>query len=306
MHLSQEVKVAIESRQPIVALESTVIAHGLPYPRNLETAIELEALIRKAGATPATVAVLGGDIRVGLSTDELRRLAHGSDVLKLGTRDLPSALASGRDGATTVSATSYIASKAGIGVFVTGGIGGVHRGAAQTFDISSDLWGIANSSIMVVCAGAKAILDLPATLEWLETHQVPVLGFQTDEFPGFYSRSTGLPVERVDTVDQAAERFIAQRRLGMRGGMIIGVPIPAEYDLNLDAEIARVVEEAEVQGIRGKDITPWILARLNEVTEGRSVDTNVELLRNNARVGAQIARAATPHLWERRVFQDFL
>ena len=291
MNISEEVKAALNAGKPVVALESTVIAHGLPRPSNLETALAVEEIIRRTGAVPATIAVIGGEIRVGLSCGEIERLANGKDILKLGTRDLPAALASGRDGATTVSATAFIAAKAGIRVFVTGGIGGVHRGAARTLDISSDLWELANTSIIAVCAGAKAILDLPATLEWLETHQVPVVGCRTDEFPGFYSRHTGLPVERVDSPDEIAERFNIQRSLEMRGGMLVAVPVPEEYELDVSVEIEQAVAEADRQGIRGKELTPWLLSRLDELTGGRSVKTNITLLKNNADVGTQIAKA---------------
>lgn len=291
LHFSKEVAAALNEHRPVVALESTVIAHGLPRPSNLEVALEIEGTVREYGATPATIAVLGGEMRVGLSPDEMEHLAQSEGVLKLGTRDLPSAITSKFDGATTVSATAFIASKAGIRVFVTGGIGGVHLGADHTNDVSSDLWELANTSIIVVCAGAKAILDLPATLEWLETHQVPVLGYKTGEFPGFYSRRTGLPVEHVDAPEEVARRFEVQRKLGMRGGMLLAVPAPEESELDLSAQISQAVEEASKAGIRGKELTPWLLARLDELTEGRSVATNIALLRNNARVGASVAEA---------------
>lgn len=304
MQISPEVKDAIESGEPVVALESTVIAHGLPYPANLETALTLEEVIRKHGVVPATIAVIRGDIRVGLSHSEIEFLSTDKAVLKLGTRDLPSAVPSGRTGATTVSATSFIASKAGIGVFVTGGIGGVHRGAGRTLDISSDLWGLAGSSIIVVCAGAKAVLDLPATMEWLETHQIPVLGYRTDEFPGFYTAKTGLIVERVETPEDAAQRFVMQRKLGMRGALIVGARVPSEHDLDLSREIDQALGEMSRAGIAGKAVTPWLLARLEALTGGASVTTNIALLRNNASIGAKIARAAAPHLWDKRVFQD--
>jgi len=291
LHISEEVRAALEARRPVVALESTVIAHGLPYPSNLETAIAVEAIIRDAGAIPATIAVLGGKTCVGLSQDEIERLATDKDVLKLNTRDLPAAIASGRDGATTVSATAFIACKAGIKVFVTGGIGGVHRGAERTLDISSDLWELTKSSIIVVCAGVKAILDISATLEWLETHQVPAVGYQTDEFPGFYSRHTGLAVDRVDTPEEIAARFEIQRSLGMPGGMLVAVPVPEQYELNVSDEIARAVEEASAQGIKGKNLTPWLLVQLDKLTGGRSVAANIALIKNNALVGAEIAKA---------------
>ena len=287
LQIADEVTDALNSGKPVVALESTVIAHGLPHPSNLETAIALEDIIREVSVIPATIAVLKGKIRVGLSTGDLAHLATGEGILKLGARDLPAAMAEGADGATTVSATAYVASKLGINVFVTGGIGGVHRGG--THDISSDLWELANSNIMVVCAGAKAILDIPATLEWLETHEVPVLGYQTDFFPGFYSRSTGLAVDRVDSAEEVAIRWEAHRRLSMRGGMVVAVPIPEQHELDLTCEIAEAVDEVGRLGIHGKELTPWLLAKLNELTAGKSVSANIALLKNNARVGAEIA-----------------
>ena len=293
LQISEEVGAALDAGLPVVALESTVIAHGLPCPSNLETALMVESVIRESGGVPGTIAVLGGKVKVGLSREEIERLARGQDIAKLGTRDLPEALASGVDGATTVSATAFIAAKVGIRVFVTGGIGGVHHGAERTFDVSSDLWELANSSIIVVCAGAKAILDLPATLEWLETHQVPVLGYQTDEFPGFYSRSTGLAVDRVETPEEVARRFGIRRELGMCGGMVVAVPVPEECELDLSDQIAQAINEADTSGIKGKELTPWLLARLDELTGGKSVATNVALLKNNALAGAEIAIAVS-------------
>jgi len=289
LQIADEVTDALSGGTPVVALESTVIAHGLPHPSNLEMALALEKIIRDAGGIPATIAVFKGRIRVGLTTGEIAYLATAKGILKAGARDLPAAMAQKADGATTVSATAYIAARAGISVFVTGGIGGVHRG--QTSDISSDLWEMAHSNIIVVCAGAKAILDIPATLEWLETHEVPVLGYQTDFFPGFYSRSTGLAVDRVDTADEVAVRWEAQRRLKMRGGMVVGVPIPQEHELDLTQEIAEAVDEVTRSGIRGKELTPWLLAKLDELTAGKSVSANITLLKSNARVGMEIALA---------------
>lgn len=300
LRVANEVTDALKGGKAVVALESTVIAHGLPHPSNLETALAVEEIIREAGAVPATIAVLKGRICVGLSADQIGHLATGEGVLKVGARDLPAVMARNADGATTVSATAYIAAKLGINVFVTGGIGGVHRG--QTLDppspssyggqdISSDLWELANSNIIVVCAGAKAILDIPATLEWLETHEVPVLGYQTDFFPGFYSRSTGLSIDRIDSAEEVAGRWDAHRRLKMRGGMVVAVPIPQDHELDLACEIAEAVDEVGRLGIRGKELTPWLLARLDELTAGKSVSANIALLKNNARVGAEIAMA---------------
>ena len=289
LQIADEVTDALNGGRPVVALESTVIAHGLPHPSNLETALALEEIIREAGVIPATIAVLKGKIRVGLSTGDLAHLATGEGILKLGARDLPAAMAKNADGATTVSATAYVAAKLGINVFVTGGIGGVHR--AQALDVSSDLWELAHSNIVVVCAGAKAILDIPATLEWLETHEVPVLGYQTDSFPGFYSRSTGLEVDRVDSAQEVAIRWEAHRRLNMRGGMVVAVPIPEKDELDVTGEIAEAVDEVGRLGIRGKELTPWLLAKLDALTAGKSVTANIALLKNNARVGAEIAAA---------------
>ena len=288
LQIADEVADALRGGRPVVALESTVIAHGLPRPSNLETALALEEIVRKAGAIPATIAILKGKICVGLSPDQIAYLATGEGILKVGARDLPAAMAQDADGATTVSATAYVASKVGINVFVTGGIGGVHRG--QDFDISSDLWELAHSNIIVVCAGAKAILDIPATLEWLETHEVPVLGYQTDFFPGFYTRSTGLSVDRIESLEEIAIRWEAHRRLHMRGGMVVAVPIPEEHELDLSCEIAEAVDEVTLLGVRRKELTPWLLSRLDELTAGRSVSANIALLKNNARVGAEIAK----------------
>lgn len=286
-----EVKEALEEGQPIVALESTVIAHGLPRPANVETALAVEGVVREGGAVPATIAILDGKARVGLSREEIERIGSGRDVLKVGTRDLPAVLASGGDGATTVSATAFIAGRAGIRVFCTGGIGGVHPAAGHALDVSADLWELSKTSIIVVSAGAKSILDLNATLEWLETYHVPVLGFRTEEFPGFHSRHSGLPVERVDSVEEIALRFAVQRSLGIQSAMLIAVPIPEEHDLDVSAEIARAVKDAADQGVRGKALTPWVLARLDETTGGRTVTANIALLKNNARVAAEIVRA---------------
>lgn len=291
MAVSEEVGRALESGKPVVALESTVIAHGLPFPQNLACARDMEEIVRAGGAVPATVAILGGTPKVGLTEDEIRHLAQASGVAKAGTRDMARIVASGGDGATTVSATARLASLAGVRVFVTGGIGGVHRGAERSWDISSDLWELAHTQIVVVCAGAKAILDLGATLEWLETHQIPVLGYQTDEFPAFYSKRSGLRVPRVDTAREAWRIFSAHRRLG-GGGMLVGVPVPGEFELDVCGEIEQAVREAEAAGKVGQEVTPWLLARVKELTAGRSVETNIALLKNNAAVGAEIARMA--------------
>ncbi len=280
-----------------LALESTVIAHGLPYPQNLETARELERVARAHGVEPRTIAVLNGEIKVGLSDAELAQLAQARDVLKLSRRDLAVAVARQRTGATTVSATMWLARRAGIRVFATGGIGGVHRasGAAQTWDVSADLPELAQTPVAVVCAGAKAILDLPATLEWLETHGVPVLGYQTDDFPAFYSRSAGVPVPtRVDSADAAARIIQAHWNLGFTSGVLIGAPIPREHETPrevIEPYIQRALREADEQKISGNAVTPFLLKRLAALTGGESVQTNIALLKNNVAVAAEIAKA---------------
>ncbi len=290
----------------LLALESTLISHGLPYPQNLETARRLEAITRQQGAEPRTVAVINGQLRAGLSADELHHLASTGGVRKLSRRDLSIAVARGWTGATTVATTMWIAAQHGIRVFSTGGIGGVHRlqvaggklqvaGNAMAADVSADLPELAQTPVAVVCAGAKAILDLPATLEWLETWGVPVVGYGTDEFPAFYTRRSGLPVDvRVDTPEEAAAIIEAKRTLGLPGGVLICAPVPEEYELPADeanAAIEQALAEADTQGVRGKEITPFLLARIVELTGERSLRANLALLENNVRIGAQIAVA---------------
>ena len=293
LHIHSRVKEVLRQRLPIVALESTVIAHGLPFPHNVETALSLEEIVRQAGAVPATIGVIGGVLRVGLSPEEIKRLATSRNVRKVSRRDLPLVVARQEDGATTVAATMWIAHQAGIRVFATGGIGGVHRG--QPFDVSADLPELAQTPVAVVCSGAKAILDLELTLEWLETHGVPVLGYGADEFPAFYSRSSGLPVDgRVDTPQEAAAVFRAQRALGLPAGLLITVPVPAEAELPaevMEAAIAGALAAAEARGLRGKALTPFLLAEVSQRTGGASLRANLALLENNARVAAQIAVA---------------
>ncbi|MCL6518732.1 MAG: pseudouridine-5'-phosphate glycosidase [Armatimonadetes bacterium] len=290
LDISEEVSIGLRNNKPVVALESTVIAQGLPYPSNVEAALAMESVIRAAGVIPATIAVLNGKLRVGLSADEIEQIAGKQAIRKLGTRDLPLAVAFGWTGATTVSATAYIAAQAGIDVFVTGGIGGVHRNASHTFDVSSDLWELTKTSIIVVCAGAKVILDLPATLEWLETHEIPVVGYQTSEFSAFYSKRSGLPVEEVHTPEEVVEVFLTQRGLGFQNGIIVGVPPPEEAEFDAEQVVNQVLAAAYESGIRGKEVTPWLLAKIAELTNGASVDVNIKLLEANARVGAQIAK----------------
>jgi pseudouridine-5'-phosphate glycosidase len=287
------VQQTLSDGRPVVALESTLISHGLPYPQSLETARMLEETVRAHGATPATIAVLGGIPRVGLDEGALAYLARSEDIRKVSRRDLPVVVARGGDGATTVAATMVLAAAAGIEVFATGGIGGVHRG--QPFDVSADLPELEQTPVAVVCAGAKAILDLPLTLEWLETHGVPVLGYGTDSLPAFYTYSSGLPVDaRVDTPQEAAEIIRAKRRLGLRGGILVTVPAPRKEALGRDvveAAIQTALQDAGSEGIHGGALTPYLLARIAELTGGESIRANVALLKNNAAVAAQIAGA---------------
>jgi pseudouridine-5'-phosphate glycosidase len=291
LHISPEVQSALDKGQPIVALESTLIAYGLPYPANLETARALEATVGDNGATPATIAILDGQIRIGLDDADLERLATGRDVRKVSRRDIAIAVAKGLNGATTVAATMWIAHRAGIAVFATGGIGGMHRGNPS--DVSADLPELAQTPVAVVCAGAKAILDLPATREWLETHSVPILGFGTDEFPAFYTRSSGLLVDEcVDSPEEAAAILRAHWSLGM-GGVLVCVPIPAEVEIPRNAAediITRALAEAEAKQIRGKELTPFLLAQLEALTGRATRRANIALLKNNAVIAARIAR----------------
>lgn len=293
---SDEVQRAKASSAPIVALESTIIAHGMPYPQNVETAQAVEAIIRQEGAVPATIAVIGGELRAGLSDAELDQFGReGAGMRKVSTRDLPHIVALKADGATTVASTMRIAALAGIPVFATGGIGGAHRGAETSFDVSADLVEFAQSNVAVVTAGAKAILDLALTLEVLETHGVPVVGFGTDDFPAFYSRASGLKTPmRCDSADQVAALMAAKWNMGLAGGVVVANPIPAEFEIPA-AEIAPWIDEALVAakagGIRGKDVTPFLLARLAQKTGGRSLAANIALVKNNAKLAAAIAVA---------------
>ncbi|MEQ6359207.1 pseudouridine-5'-phosphate glycosidase [Thermoanaerobacter thermohydrosulfuricus] len=291
--LSKEVKEAMEERKPVVALESTIISHGMPYPENIETAKTLENIVREHGAIPATIAIINGRIKIGLSEEELEFMGTSKEILKASRRDLPVVLAKGLSAATTVSATMICANLAGIKVFVTGGIGGVHRRAEQTFDISADLQELANTDVAVVCAGAKAILDLPRTLEYLETFGVPVVGFKTWEFPAFYTRESGLKVDyKVDDEIEAAKIIKTKWDLGLKGGVLIANPIPEEYALDkayIDKAIEDALYEAEKRNIKGKEITPFLLDKIKDLTQGKSLKANIELVKNNAHVGAKIA-----------------
>ncbi len=287
---------ALAERRPVVALESTIISHGMPYPQNVETALAVEEVIRAHGAVPATVAILGGRLKAGLSREEIEELGRkGQAVRKASRRDLAMICARGEDGATTVTTTMMIAHMAGISFFATGGIGGVHRGAETTMDISADLEELAETPVMVVCAGAKAILDLGLTLEYLETKGVPVLGYRTDELPAFYTRESGFGVDyRVDTPEELAKAFRIQRELGLRGGMLVTNPVPEEYSMDkavIDRAIGRALAEAKEKDVRGKAVTPFLLARVSELTGGDSLVSNIALVKNNAALAARTAAA---------------
>ena len=293
--LSDEVAAAVRDGAPIVALESTIISHGMPYPRNVEMAVKVEGIVRDGGAVPATVAVLDGVPRIGLSRDELEVLATHGDVAKVSLRDLPYIVATGAHGATTVAATMRLAALAGIRVFVTGGLGGVHRGAETSFDISADLTELGQTDVAVVSAGVKSILDIGLTLESLETLGVPVVGFGTDEFPSFYSRTSGhrTPM-RVDSVEELAAMMRAKWDLGLAGGISIANPVPVEDEIPADeigALIDQALAECDERGIHGKEITPFLLGRIVELSGGRSLETNIALVRSNARLGAALAVA---------------
>ena len=294
LDISPEVQQALADGKPVVALESTIISHGMPYPKNVETAMLVEKTIRENGAVPATIAIIGGRLKAGLSHEEIEYLGKsGRKVAKVSRRDLAAIVARGADGATTVTTTMIIAHMAGIKVFATGGIGGVHRGAETTMDISADLEELAGTPVMVVCAGAKSILDLGLTLEYLETKGVPVIGYGTDELPAFYTRSSGFGVDyRVDTPAQLAAMFKAQQELGMKGGMLVTNPIPEQYAMDkavIDAAIEQAVAESKEQGIHGKETTPFLLARVVELTGGDSLESNIKLVLNNATVAAKTA-----------------
>lgn len=288
-----EVKEALERGKPVVALESTLISHGFPYPENLEVAGEMEEIIRGCEVVPATIAIIRGKIKVGLTRGELEFMATSKDILKASRRDLAVIAAKGLNGATTVAATMMVAEKAGIKIFATGGIGGVHRGAEKTFDISADLQELARTSVVVVCSGAKAILDLPLTKEYLETMGVPIIGFGSEELPAFYCRESGLRVDYVvDDEVEAAKIIRAMQNLGLGGGMIIANPVPEEYAISMgymNEMIEEAVEAAEKEGVKGKKLTPYLLNKIKELTGGKSLKANIELVKDNARVAAKIA-----------------
>ncbi|MEK7257155.1 MAG: pseudouridine-5'-phosphate glycosidase [Bacteroidota bacterium] len=302
LDVSPEVRQALAEKRPVVALESTIISHGMPFPDNLETALQVEQAVRENGAVPATIAILGGKMKAGLSHAEIEYLAKtGRQVIKASRRDIPFLLAQNLPGATTVASTMFIAAQAGIQIFATGGIGGVHRGAAQSFDVSADLQELARTNVAVVCAGAKSILDIGLTLEYLETFGVPVVGFQTDEFPAFYTRRSGFGVDyRVDSVEELAKALKIKWKVGLPGGVVIANPIPAEDEPSV-AHIQNATEtalaEAQRLGIKGKEITPFLLAKIKELTGGESLEANVKLVLNNARLAARLAVEMVNDKW---------
>ena len=294
LSISPQVQQALQQGQPVVALESTIISHGMPYPQNVQTAMRVEQTIRDNGAVPATIAIIGGRLKAGCTAEEIEYLGRqGQAVTKASRRDLPVLVARGLDGATTVTTTMIIAAMAGIKVFATGGIGGVHRGAETTMDISADLEELAQTPVMVICAGAKSILDLGLTLEYLETKGVPVIGYGTDELPAFYTRTSGHKVDyRIDTPEELAQAFIAKMAMGLKGGMLVTNPIPEQYSMPhdvIDRAIDQAIAEATEQGIKGKQTTPFLLARVKELTGGDSLDANIQLVLNNARLAAKTA-----------------
>lgn len=295
LDINPEVKAALEAGKPVIALESTIISHGMPYPQNVETARKVEQIIRDGGCVPATIGIVKGRLKAGLTDEEIEYMGkEGFAVTKASRRDLPFIVASGADGATTVASTMIIAEMAGIGVFVTGGIGGVHRGAQETFDISADLTELANTNVAVVCAGCKSILDIGLTLEHLETHGVPVVGYQTKDFPAFYTRKSGFGVDYMakDALE-VAKAIQAKWEMGLKGGVVVANPIPEEFEMDYDIitnAIEAAVKEAAGTGIRGKESTPFLLSKIKSITGGDSLTSNIELVFNNARVGAKIAK----------------
>ena len=294
LDVSPEVAEAVAAGKPVVALESTIISHGMPYPQNVETALKVESIIRENGAVPATIAILGGRLKAGLTPEEIEYLGKkGHEVTKASRRDLAVLVSKGADGATTVTTTMMIAYMAGIRIFATGGIGGVHRGAETTMDISADLEELAQTPVMVVCAGAKSILDLGLTLEYLETHGVPVIGYGTKELPAFYTRKSGFAVDyELDSPAELAAAFKASQDMGLKGGMLVTNPIPEEFSMDpavINKAIDEAIAEANAQGIHGKESTPFLLAKVKELTGGDSLDSNIQLVFNNAKLAARTA-----------------
>jgi len=296
LDIHPEVAAALAEGRPVVALESTIISHGMPYPQNVETALRVEQTVRDNDATPATIAIIGGRLKAGLSADEIEYLGKtGTAITKASRRDLPVLVSKGMDGATTVTTTMMIAHMAGIGIFATGGIGGVHRGAETTMDVSADLEELAHTPVMVICAGAKSILDLGLTLEYLETHGVPVIGYGTEELPAFYTRRSGFGVDyRLDTPEELAAAFLAQRDMALDGGMLVTNPIPEAYAMDYDvinAAIDEAIRQSLLDGVHGKETTPYLLAKVKELTGGDSLDSNIQLVLNNAALAARTAAA---------------
>ena len=293
--ISEEIQNSIKENGPVVALESTIISHGMPFPQNFETALEVESIIRKEGAIPATIAVVEGRIKIGLSNLELEQFAQGTKTVKVSSRDLPLASLQKQDGGTTVAATMIFARMAGISVFVTVGIGGVHRGSEKTMDISGDLMELARTNVAVVCAGIKSILDIPRTLEYLETQGVPVIGYRTDEFPAFYTTTSGYSVQsRINTAEEIARCMKVKWELGLKGGMVVANPVLREDAMDeevIEEAITKSLKEASEKGIDGKAVTPFLLERISQLTDGDSLKTNIALVFNNALVGAKIASA---------------
>lgn len=294
--LSEEVRAALASGKPVVALESTIICHGMPYPDNVKITLACKRIAERYGAVAAVCAILKGVMHAGLTDEQIEYLGKtGPEIKKVSRRDIPAVVARGEDGATTVAGTMFIANRAGIKVFATGGIGGVHRGAQQTFDISADLEELANTPVMVVCAGAKAILDLGLTMEYLETHGVPVIGYGTKELPAFYTRHSGLKVDyELDTPEECAKAFLVQHDLGMKGGMLVTNPIPQEFAMDdkvINNAIDEAIKEMDEKGIKGKECTPFLLAKVASITGGDSLNSNIHLVYNNAKVASQIAKA---------------
>lgn len=293
LSINPEVKAALKEGKPVVALESTIISHGMPYPKNVETALKVESIIRENGAIPATIAILDGVLKVGLTEEEVETLGKVPGVIKTSRRDIPFIVANKLNGATTVASTMIIAALAGIKVFATGGIGGVHRGAERTMDISADLEELSMTNVAVVCAGCKSILDIGLTREYLETKGVPVIGFETEELPAFYTRKSGFKVDyKVESEEELALALKAKWDLGLKGGMVVANPIPEEFEMDYDTinnAIEKAVKEAEEKGIVGKESTPFLLSKVKEITGGSSLESNIQLVFNNAKVGAKLA-----------------
>jgi pseudouridine-5'-phosphate glycosidase len=293
LEVSKEVEDALKNGKPVVALESTIISHGMPYPRNVETALKVEEIIKKEGAVPATIAIIKGKIKVGLSEEEIEYLGKAENVLKTSRRDIPFIISKEMDGATTVASTMIISALAGIKVFATGGMGGVHRGASETFDISADLEELSRTNVAVVCAGVKSILDIGLTLEYLETNGVPVVGYNTEEMPAFYTRKSGFNVDyKVDSPHEIAKALKTKWDLDLKGGMVVANPIEEKYQMDHDLinkAIQDAIIEANKKGIKGKESTPFLLSKVKDITEGQSLESNIQLVYNNARLAAKVA-----------------